>query len=1197
MSNTTQFEGASSSKTKSNANAIRAIDVLLSDITNVPTTPPRRKQNSHPMKRDTQAQSDSDDAALNSFSSSKEFAALLQSHVQKQQLLRRQRLQRQHEKQQQRLRDYAEYQQNLSRKNCHDNGLDDNNTDQEEDPEEDLIPTQPSELPNPFLSPPEDFVSLETRQRRPFKIKSKSGATVTNSTSTTATSTKPAISTTPSSSSTTAIDVARALPDPASESNPSISESGSIPSGVIPKRQYKKTILRQQAALLAAQIKDENEARDQEATRRVFARSGVLKHLRTLRSRLSYAHYKVDQGLEEQPLHIVAELFEDYTGDSGGSDDYLRGKSSRQSNTTQLKTTNLSQKHQLIKGYPSTPSMESTLKYTSTHLFNKTPEGDDERNSESEGSGDSRSSVEEIEMWKTPTKPRGSRTFIYSEDSDSDIYINNYTTPSKLALHPSTSTAIADRNGDFSSISLTQEDLLLQQNAQLEELQRKQRDQLRELKRMQKEQQLALRRAQTQSADHQRPTLDDEKAILAANPRGNLKPRRIHSSANKENTRQSKTETFYVKTENCEDRGVSPYISPVKHHTPLKARTLSLHHKDKLASPPPTPPHLNQVKSAPRSLSDLQAENKEQRSQIRRQPLGQLSDNLYINSSQNGAHSLSLKQQQQNEHRQRQQQKLQQNRQKEKELAQKQRLLEQQQQQQQKKKQLLLQLHQTHDLLQSQSQDTSSSRQRPLPSTSSKMKSLPGTVSMQTTPKKKKPLNPVQKAPSTENILASARSDPIVRSAMIATSPALAVAKNVLLGNKRGHTTFEDKENIGSVLSSPRSKETYVTQKNSAPSHARGTNSPKVYKRQKPEAKETKVPILSVSEPSAGLPITFTETDPISLSAVASSALLSSPSTLPRNIRTALDFSPLTQSISSPDPGTLSQCDSTEISQQSSKEFLDCFEQWIPETFSLDVGTQSDSIALTPLVTLPEVDENEVQSLSNNDDPNLQDGDSEQGDETELDETEIDRLLYSEIGEDYSSFGGQICESAPSSELGLQELTSDTGQVDLYDWFSDAAQDYISFNPNEQQLSLLSMSPGGISSSPADLTETLDLALEYDSTADLFWIQQEQQLQNLQLQQQHLSAGEIYEHVSPRSGTPQLDSTASTLLSSSYSDILPISVTGNNSNQYIPMGLDGGLIISNLQDKNERQDEIEHSPADDFATPTDNSTQYGIWNL
>lgn len=44
-----------------------------------------------------------------------------------------------------------------------------------------------------------------------------------------------------------------------------------------PKRRYKKTILRQQAVHLAAQIKIENESRDREATRRVIARAGVIK--------------------------------------------------------------------------------------------------------------------------------------------------------------------------------------------------------------------------------------------------------------------------------------------------------------------------------------------------------------------------------------------------------------------------------------------------------------------------------------------------------------------------------------------------------------------------------------------------------------------------------------------------------------------------------------------------------------------------------------------------------------------------------------------------------------------------------------------------------------------------------------------------------------------------------------------------------
>ncbi|KAF9130215.1 hypothetical protein BG015_004038, partial [Linnemannia schmuckeri] len=88
-----------------------------------------------------------------------------------------------------------------------------------------------------------------------------------------------------------------------------------------PKRQYKKTILRQQAALLAAQIKDENEARNIEATRRVLAQTGVIKHLRTLKHRLDLAQYKVDKGLQEQPLHIVMELFEDSLEDDYYTDD------------------------------------------------------------------------------------------------------------------------------------------------------------------------------------------------------------------------------------------------------------------------------------------------------------------------------------------------------------------------------------------------------------------------------------------------------------------------------------------------------------------------------------------------------------------------------------------------------------------------------------------------------------------------------------------------------------------------------------------------------------------------------------------------------------------------------------------------------------------------------------------------------------
>ncbi|KAG0044172.1 hypothetical protein BGZ83_010581 [Gryganskiella cystojenkinii] len=90
------------------------------------------------------------------------------------------------------------------------------------------------------------------------------------------------------------------------------------PKAKMPRRQYKKTILRQQAAVFAAQLKDENEARDAEATRRVLAQVGVFKQIRSLRSHLEYAQYKVGHGLEEQPLHMVSELFEESQDEEEG---------------------------------------------------------------------------------------------------------------------------------------------------------------------------------------------------------------------------------------------------------------------------------------------------------------------------------------------------------------------------------------------------------------------------------------------------------------------------------------------------------------------------------------------------------------------------------------------------------------------------------------------------------------------------------------------------------------------------------------------------------------------------------------------------------------------------------------------------------------------------------------------------------------
>ncbi|KAF9361329.1 hypothetical protein BGX26_004187 [Mortierella sp. AD094] len=1234
-SNSTSLGGTPSSKAK--VNALRAIDALLSEATNTTKTPTRRMQPLPPNRRDTLArspyvpsshpgyydnndnnnsddkendESESDDASLNAFSSSKEFAVLLQSHVQKQQLLHRQRLQRQHEKQQ-RLRDYTEYQQNIAQKQHwkrEDEREDDSDQEQNEyyerelgeiDPQAHDMRVRASDLPNPFLGPTQDPISpFVTRQRRSLKAKSQNSTTAAASTSTSTTPATPTTSTiagsltqTPGTTTTT---------------------TGSTTSGVTPKRQYKKTILRQQAALLAAQIKDENEIRDLEATRRVFARTNVIEHLRSLRSRLAYAHYKVDQGLEEQPLHIVAELFEESLGESGDSDDNHGTSSSRGTGLTAPAPADMPTRQLMTKERGNTVSLEDSLVSYATHISSAEP-GDDEQNLASEELNHSQSLDDErplSSIWKTPTKNSyGRQIHVYSdEDSGSDN-----ATDSDLGVYTPTLQPLS--HVDL-PISITRDELLLQQQLQLEELQRKQLEQLQELQRMQREQQIALQKAHAQLPERHRSTLNNEMVASTPRSRGNVRLVRETSNNDKENSEPSAGGIRSEKGRRHTNVSVPFQQSQPKHPSPSPTRDQQCSGKSssksrpagslfpKNDSSPSSPPSrlpstgtIHIANQPSRSSAAAATETLERRPQMRRQPLGGMDSSV----SQNDIPS-SLSQQQQQEYRQRQQQRLQQNRQREQELLQRQRLLEQQQQQQQKRKQLLLQLqqHQLQEQPQRRPQDTLPPLSMPSSSTLSRPKSSPvATTTIQSTPKKKKPLNPVQKAPSTENILASVRSTPTsVRSAMIATSPALSAAKNALLGNKRGHAAFEDKENLASTQSSPLRKEAYIAQKGTSSTRDQAHSPSKIYKRQKPASQVVDKSTLGITRPSIASPALVSMSYPISTTAAAISAS-SPPSVLSTQVHSTSEVTPV-MLAESPSLAPSLQVDASEA-LRTSREFLKCFEQWMSDpssgeidNLSLDPLPQSAPQLSTPLsISNPESKESQVIARGCTEDYNQHGGDSEQEDETELDESEIDRLLYSEVGEDYGSYGDQGCVSTPGSELGHPELISDPGTTEVYDWFSDATQDLALYGSNDQHLSILSMDPT-LSSSPAELTEALELGLEYDPAGEILWAQQEQQLQQLQLCQQQLTSGEIHELGSPRSETPQLDSTASTLLSSSsFSEILPNSITGNHSSQYIPMGLDGGLIISNAEDGNEDQDGVEqHIQKDPFLTRNDNNFEY-----
>ncbi|KAF9278442.1 hypothetical protein BGZ68_008576 [Mortierella alpina] len=538
----------------------------------------------------------------------------------------------------------------------------------------------------------------------------------------------------------------------------------------------------------------------------------------------------------------------------------------------------------------------------------------------------------------------------------------------------------------------------------------------------------------------------------------------------------------------------------------------------------------------------------------------------------------------QEEYRQYQRKKLQQNEEKEQELFRLQRRLEQQQLDQQRRKTLLLQLQkptqQLHEQAQGHREVSRTEHQSHL-----------------VTPKKKKPLNPVQKAPSTENILASVRSKHNnVRSTLIAASPSMTTAKNILLGSKRVLQSFEDKENFASPTSSPIRRTQYPTL-DSSEWAARQPTSSKGVKRQKPAAPPPSATTSrSLASPPRAMRMTAGSMAGMGLNADPSPFMVSpsmAHATSSQFTATLLNTSPDLQ----PAVATLPD------SAQSNKEFLNCFDQWMSDLGTDDIAELSSAPSNTEyaenLLTGSNGEEPKAGAISSSrnesageksereeaeeeeeveeedDDDATQTGQSGPDDETELDDAELDRLLYSEVGDDYF-YTGQGAVSTPGSDFGsTQDLNSDGATPDIYDWFPDAIHDdgTPSLLTADQHLSLLSTDPI-LSSSPGELSQGLELGLEFDTAGDPLWLQQELQLQRQQLEHQHhqqqqLESQEQHQQqqheqqvqpllCSSRDGTPQLDSTTSTLLSSSsLADMLPGSTLLGGSHHYVPLGLGG----------------------------------------
>ncbi|KAF9121230.1 hypothetical protein BGX30_002715 [Mortierella sp. GBA39] len=1047
------------------------------------------------------------------------------------------------------------------------------------------------------------------------------------------------------------------------DTTPSKAGSSNIRSPDKPKRQYKKTILRQQAALLAAQIKDENEARDTEATRRVLAKTGVIKHLRTLKHRLEFAQYKIDKGLQEQPLHMVVELFddsieEDYYSDDECTDnqagDHLPGNPNP---SATLLSTPKSQ-----RSSRQSPTVGRTkLSAAPGFAQRDTKAGDIVSNAGSWsalGAADSDATDSESESDQgfpdTPTKPRG-RFAIPRSSTDLSTrtppprvrQLTGNAVPNQRLTTTATPTPIAQSviapqrefgasssdQSDFegtdesdsaleqpitalptppSSIPITLETLKRQQELQMEEFQKLQQKQLQALM---EEQQKTLLQAQSQWPLQQKTP---SRAASSPNPTSTPGPKATVASKHRKATTPRAKENhnpFQEATSDQEQRLRQVQVTPIskpsnakpplplglQQRKPLQTLTRSMTpDRGPAASPRLTPAILSRTVARGTQDTFVTPQRRPTKSPspaLQRQRTVDLASDT---ESFHRAKSASPFTPRQLEERERQKERIRENQLREQELIRKQRELEHQQRQQTRRKQLLLRLQYQHlqEQVRLQSSESGNQKSRPEPSKPAEQPRtaegpsrllFPPAANSMVTPKKKKPLNPVQKAPSTENILASVRSQQGIRSTIIAASSALTSAKTILLGNKRVLSTTEDKENSASSPFSPAARGQSMG--GSQGLVANRQLQEKTYKRQRPAASSSPSP---VPHPRLAPASSVQWTSLPQSKATTPLQPVSTPARKPLKERSVDPLTPATPSKLSPTSlqTPVSIRASGGAMNQTSKEFLNCFDQWMSDLGSEDVQGQGLPLSDMPVTptdsTLDSVvspfimDQSQHQGslgdvFSNGGGFFGQDD----GTGTEPDESEIDQLLYSDFGDDYGVYGGsnvgvgggQGNIGTPVSETGLVDPTADFMKADFYDWFPDSFRDQASSTgplcaatpptPSEQRLSLLSTDPI-LSSSPAELSQGLELDLDFDTAAALSWSRQ--QSRALQSPQQNFSQQLLQQ--SPlrdrstlsRAGTPQLDSSGS-LLSSAFTEILPPvvdMVVAPPANHYVPMGLGGG---------------------------------------
>ncbi|KAG0232025.1 hypothetical protein BGW41_001968 [Actinomortierella wolfii] len=967
-------------------------------------------------------------------------------------------------------------------------------------------------------------------------------------------------------------------------------------SGKKPKRRYRKTILRQQAQWLAAQINAENERRDAEGKRRILNHLRFAEHSRKLRTRLEFAQYKLDHELHEQPIHIAEELLEEELEDlkllrraQSDSDDYAANQPrSPSAGRTGLGRRRTTAPTMAVSG----PKGEATESDTDDATALKKEKPLTQRITTETARQPPSSQPRGVRYYKAVVTDQG-RQIVRVEQPTKRPVGQDSEAPSTHSLQrtPSNSTkpdlktqALKKRSEDKALVDLAnlphaQEALRAQQERALKELQRRQQEQLEELKRIQQQQQEELIRVMAETAAALEATIKKRSELgqVVTDMKLATNQQKSHVSSS---TSQDK-ENIQPPSQGT-PTSISNSLNIVRSTQPLKA--LEVNHQRLGVTRTVTSSSQSEFRRNQHNGRDSSVQESHPRlpltpsKSVSRQNSGLEASPISSRSSLSTSSTHTMKHQLQ---------------------------ALQSPQQQQQQQQIRSASRPTpirgleDDRVTSKQMDADLGRQAVFNSRTSSSSSSSSLVPCGTniqetrgqnlttttmTPKKKKPLNPIQKTSSTENILASVRHSHLHRTSSASSSTGYVrettTASHIQSSSssKRSASAVEDKENAEPQLDSSRSTSSlpplYSSQKSQK--HVSSHQEVKQVKRSKKTLTSDTPSASSVtSSLSALVPASTSFASTAKISATISEVTVSATATtIP-----ALSNNAVSTRTQSPAPVlaplTLLDTPSTTIDEKPSVNLMTCFDQWTsdlgndefafslangpvhskgstgeeapssqttiatslaldlnpspaalsatasltpltstvglaptPGTTALDITDLADLADLTDLAELTDdamssslglgadVSSQLMASLSSPSAvaPSMPRKFTSE-DTIELEDSELDQLLYSEVGEDFSTFSHAFGASAGSGiGVGLEPSASLlTDSTEQYDWCSTdlglttngareprvaGLEDTESLLPSEAFSALLSTDP--VMSSPGELLQPLDLDLDFN---------------------------------------------------------------------------------------------------------------------